>query len=79
LFTSDVLAVTVTYWAFLGCFAWELGAFKAKSDLFCEGAVADLTKPVFLCDAATASVWAGAFGHFWAFFAGNSAHTNFHF
>jgi hypothetical protein len=62
----------------LSRFAWKLGAFKAELDAFCEGAVADLTKLVFSGDAADASVWAGAFGHFGAFFAGYSTYTDFH-
>ncbi len=51
LFTGKVLAVTVAYGALFGGFAWELGAFKAESDAFLLGAVADLAEPVLSCNA----------------------------
>ena len=65
-----ILAVTIAYGSLLGGFAGELAAFKAELDAFGVGAVADFAELVFSCNAANGSVRAGAFLHFWAFFAG---------
>jgi hypothetical protein len=78
LFSSEVLAVTVAYWAFLCGFAGEFAAFKAEFNAFDECAVADLAELVFSCNAADAAVWACAAGHFGAFLACDSADTDFH-
>jgi hypothetical protein len=72
------LAVTVAYGSQLGSFARELFAFKAEFDSFGVGAVADLAELVFPCNTADRSVWTGARSHFWAFFACDSANSNFH-
>lgn len=77
-FACDVLAVTVAYWSAFGCFAWELFAFKTQLYAFDIGAVADLAKFVLPSNAAVAAVWACALLHFGAFFAGDSANTDFH-
>ena len=78
LFTAEVLAVAIVYWAFFGGFAWKLAAFKAQLDAFDMGAVTDLAKLVFSSYAACWSSGANAFAHFWAFFASDSTNTNFH-
>jgi hypothetical protein len=70
------LTVTVAYWPLFGSFTWEIGAFKAEFDTFGVGAVANLAEFVFSCHAANATVWAGAFNHFWAFLTCDSANTN---
>jgi hypothetical protein len=62
----------------LGDFAWELLAFKTQLNAFSESAIADFAELVFPCYAADGAVWAGAFLHFWAFFAGDSANTDSH-
>lgn len=79
LFTRKVLAVAIAYGALLGGFAGELGAFKAEFDAFGVGAVADSAELVFSCYAADGSVWACGFLHFGAFFACDSADTDFHY
>ena len=79
LFTGKVLAVAIAYRALLGGFAGKLGAFKAEFDAFGVGAVAYLAEFVFACYAADGSVWACALLHFGAFFACDSADTDFHF
>jgi hypothetical protein len=61
-----------------GGFAGELFAFKAEFYAFGVGAVADFAEFVFSCYATNGAVWAGAFVHFWAFFACDSANPNFH-
>jgi hypothetical protein len=70
------LAVTVAYGSLFGGFTGELGAFKAEFDAFGVGAIADLAEFVLSCNAANATVGAGAFNHFWAFFTSDSANTN---
>ena len=72
------MAVTIAYGALLGSFAGEAAAFKTELDSFGVGAVAYFAELVFACYAADGSVGACAFLHFWAFFAGNSTDTNFH-
>jgi len=70
------LAVTVAYGSLFSSFTGELGAFKAEFYAFVVGAVADLAEFVFSCHAASATVGAGAFHHFWAFLTCDSANTN---
>jgi hypothetical protein len=77
-FASYVLAVTIAYGSALGGFAGKLFAFKTQLHAFAIGAVADLTKLVFPSNAADAAVWACAFLHFGAFFAGDSTNANLH-
>jgi len=60
-----------------GSFTGELAAFKAQFYVFGVGAVADLAELVFSCYATVWTCWAGAFLHFWAFLACDSANTNF--
>jgi len=71
------LAVAVAYGAFFGVFAWELATLKAVFNAFGVGAVAYGAELVFACYAASVAVWAVAFGHFWADFAGDSAYSSF--
>jgi hypothetical protein len=62
----------------LGGFTGELFAFKAQFNAFDECAVADLAKLILSCYAASRSIGAGAFLHFGAFLASNTANTNPH-
>jgi len=72
------LAVAKTYRTFLGGFAWEVGAFKAQSYAFVEGASSYLAHPVQFRHTSSIAVGANAFLHSGAFFAGDAANTDFH-
>ena len=70
------MAVPIAYGTLFGCFTWELGAFKAELYAFGVGAIADLAELVLSCHATICYRWAGAFLHFWAFLACDSANAN---